>query len=283
MKRLVAVANIVAVLLLMASPAKSDDSLQSTKQSGILRVGVANEAPYSYVGSDGAMTGVDFEVANAVATKLGIANLDGVPMKFGSLIPALKARRIDAIAVGFYIRPQRCEQVVFTAPTLGITDGILVPVGNPKGIHSFTDMVKQGLTLGGVVGGAGPKNAAAVGLPQSKIALFPDWQSAKAALKAGRVDGVVLSSISAAFEMQIAKDSAIEQAKPFDVTDSDGKKKINYTAYAFHPDDKTLYEAFNSELGRFLGTPEHLAILAKYGLGRSDIPAGIMTEQLCKE
>ncbi len=50
--------------------------------------------------------------------------------------------------------------------------------------------------------------------------------------------------------------------------------------FAFRPDDKELYEAFNAELKKFIGTPEHIALVEPFGFGAAYLP-NKTTEELC--
>jgi polar amino acid transport system substrate-binding protein len=52
-------------------------------------------------------------------------------------------------------------------------------------------------------------------------------------------------------------------------------------AIALRKEDTDLYEAFNSELKKFIGTPEHVALVTPFGFGEDYLPNKTM-EQLCK-
>ena len=98
----------VALTTLPALTATAETTLEKARQQGYIRVGFANEAPFGYATPDGKLTGEAPEVAKAVLTRMGIAEVDGVLTEFGSLIPGLKAGRFDIIAAGMFITPKRC-------------------------------------------------------------------------------------------------------------------------------------------------------------------------------
>jgi polar amino acid transport system substrate-binding protein len=272
---------LVLGLIALASTARAEDTLARIKKEGVVRIGFANEAPWSFAKADGTIGGADYELATLIFSKLGAPNLEGVITKFGSLIPGLKANRFDVVVAGFYIRPARCEQVAFSEPTVGVGDAVVVAAGNPKKISSFKSVIADpSIKLGGVVGAATAKNATDAGIPGSQITMFPDFVSAVSALKAGRVDGALQTAISATTTARA--DPTLERAMPFEQAVINGKPTVNYAGYALRPEDKDLLDALNAELAKTLGSPEHLAILAKYSITKEELPKGVTTQELCK-
>lgn len=283
MKSVVVKAILAAALVAASAGAYAETTLERIKKDGIVRIGFANEAPWSYAQSDGTITGADYELAALVFKHLGAANLEGVLTKFGSLIPGLKANRYDVVVAGFYIRPARCEQVAFSEPTVAVGDAIIVKAGNPAKISSYKSVIANpSLKLGGVVGAATATNAKNAGVTDSQMVMFPDFVSAVSALKAGRVDGALQTAITAATTIKASNDPTIERALPFEQAVINGKATINYAGFAFRPEDKDLVAAFNADLAKTLGGPDHLAILAKYSISPNEIPKGITTAELCK-
>lgn len=271
---------VVSMLALTGQNAGAQSTLERAKKDGVIRMGFANEAPWSFAQTDGAIVGADHDLAVLVFNRLGIPKIEGVLTKFGSLIPGLKADRFDVIVAGLYIRPERCRQVAFSEPTAAVGDAVVVLAGNPKKITSFKSMVDDpSLKLGGVVGAATAQNARAAGVPDSQIIMFPDFVSAVVALKAGRVDGALQTAITA--QTTVNADSTLARASPFQQAIINGKPAVNYAAFAFRPEDHDLVQAFDAELAKILGTPEYLAMVAKYGLTASEVPKGVTTDQLC--
>lgn len=271
---------VVSMLALTGQNAGAQSTLERAKKDGVIRMGFANEAPWSFAQTDGAIVGADHDLAVLVFNRLGIPKIEGVLTKFGSLIPGLKADRSDVIVAGLYIRPERCRQVAFSEPTAAVGDAVVVLAGNPKKITSFKSMVDDpSLKLGGVVGAATAQNARAAGVPDSQIIMFPDFVSAVVALKAGRVDGALQTAITA--QTTVNADSTLARASPFQQAIINGKPAVNYAAFAFRPEDHDLVQAFDAELAKILGTPEYLAMVAKYGLTASEVPKGVTTDQLC--
>ena len=271
-----------ALLMIAASTGvQAQGTLARIKKEGVVRIGFANEAPWSYANADGTIAGADYELASLIFGRLGVPALEGVITKFGSLIPGLKANRFDVVVAGFYIRPARCEQVSFSEPTVGVGDAIIVKTGNPKKISGYKSVVADpSIVLGGVVGAATAKNAKDAGVPESQLVMFPDFVSAISALKAGRVHGALQTAISAA--ATVKSDPGLARALPFEQAVINGKTTVNYAGYAFRPEDNDLVAAFDAELAKTLGGPEHVEILAKYSISVNEIPKGVTTKELCK-
>jgi polar amino acid transport system substrate-binding protein len=283
MKQGFAGALIAFALIAIGTAAQAQGTFERIKKDGVVRIGFANEAPWSFAQSDGTIAGADYELASLIFSKLGVGSLEGVITKFGSLIPGLKANRFDVVVAGFYIRPARCEQVAFSEPTVAVGDAIIVKAGNPKKISSYKSVIADpSLKLGGVVGAATAQNAKNAGVPDSQLVMFPDFVSAIAALKAGRVDGALQTAITAQATVKSSNDPTIERALPFEQAVINGKPTLNYAGFAFRPEDKDLVSAFNAELEKTLGGSEHLKILEKYSISPNEIPKGVTTESLCK-
>jgi polar amino acid transport system substrate-binding protein len=283
MKRIFAEALAALALFAAAEAAHAQDTFARIKKDGVVRIGFANEAPWSFAQSDGTIAGADYELASLIFSRLGVGSLEGVVTKFGSLIPGLKANRFDVVVAGFYIRPARCEQVAFSEPTVAVGDAIIVKAGNPKQISSYKSIIADpSLKLGGVVGAATAQNAKNAGVPASQLIMFPDFVSAIVALKADRVDGALQTAITAQATVKSSNDPTIERALPFEQAVINGKPTLNYAGFAFRPEDKELVAAFNVELAKTLGSPDHLKILEKYSISPNEIPKGVTTESLCK-
>jgi polar amino acid transport system substrate-binding protein len=256
---------------------QAETTLEKAKREGYLRVGFANEAPYGFATPDGKLTGESPEVVKAVLKKIGIGEVDGVLTEFGSLIPGLQAGRFDLIAAGMFITPKRCTQVQFSEPTYGIGQAMLVKKGNPKGIKDYSSIagnkdLKLAVMAGAVEGGY----AKDAGIDQSQLAVLPDQSSLVKAVQSGRADAAALTALSIAD--MAAKNENVESTPPFGTVA--GKSVVGHGGVAFRKDDKDLYEAFNAELKKFIGSPEHIALVTPFGFGKGFLPTKA-TAELC--
>ncbi|MBC8258018.1 MAG: ABC transporter substrate-binding protein [SAR324 cluster bacterium] len=105
MKKLITVA-LLALLTLGTSV--------SAKEWNKIRVGVEGAyPPFSWVESDGTLKGFDIEIAMALCKEIG-AECVLVPQDWDGIIPALLARKYDAIIASMSITEERKKKVAFS-------------------------------------------------------------------------------------------------------------------------------------------------------------------------
>ncbi|TWB85963.1 extracellular solute-binding protein (family 3), partial [Bradyrhizobium macuxiense] len=168
----------------LAAAGETSDRIMKEKK---VTLGVMELEPFVFRQKDGTFAGSDFEIAKAVFSKLGVTNIEAIPVDYASAIPGLKAKRYDAVG-SLFIRPDRCKQVVFANPHYQASDGLIVAKGNPKKLASLEDIVaKPDVTVAVTQGGASSKTAQAVGIPSGQLVSLPNITAELAALKAGRV------------------------------------------------------------------------------------------------
>lgn len=257
--------------------ALAETTLEKARREGYLRVGFANEAPYGYATPDGKLTGESPEVVKAVLAKIGIAQIDGVLTEFGSLIPGLEAGRFDIIAAGMFITPKRCAQVQFSEPTYGIGQAFLVKKGNPKTIKDYGSIAgNKDLKLAVMAGAVEAGYAKEAGIDASQLVILPDQSSLVKAVQADRADAAALTALSIAD--MASKNDGVESTAPFGTVA--GKSVVGHGGVAFRKEDKDLYEAFNAELKKFIGSEEHIKLVTPFGFGKGFLPTKT-TAELC--
>ncbi|WP_338416361.1 transporter substrate-binding domain-containing protein [uncultured Sphaerotilus sp.] len=180
----------------------------------------------SYGGRAGAL--------RAVLKRIGLPEPIWVHVEFPRLIHELRSGRIDVIAAGMFITPERAEQVDFTRPTTSVRPGLLVMAGNPLGLHALGDLRRNPsgrlAVLDGSIEWAQAREA---NLPDAQLLRVPDPGSALAAMRAGQPD-------------------------------------IGYPAYAFRRGDP-MRERVDLALSGYLGSVEHLQGTADYGFSADDV------------
>lgn len=257
-------------LLIAGSLANAQETtLEKIRKQGYIRVGFANEAPYSFATSSGKLDGESPSVFRHVMAQLGIKEVDGVLTEWGALIPGLRAGRFDAIVASMYITPTRCQQVIFANPTYGVGEALVVKSGNPDGVSNYADAVAKNKKIAFVAGTAEIEHGRLAGMNRDQMVTVPDFAAAVATVKSGRASAAAFTSLTA--KDLASKDEAIERATPFTFT-HDGKSYKGEGSFAFRPQDTTLRDAVNAELAKFIGTPEHLAMIQSYGFDESNLP-----------
>jgi polar amino acid transport system substrate-binding protein len=257
--------------------AAQESTLAKIRREGFIRVGFANEAPFSYADSSGRLTGESPAVFRHVMKELGVAQVDGVLTEWGALIPGLRAGRFDAIVASMYITPKRCKQILFANPTYGVGEALIVRKGNPDRLHTYADAIAAGKKIAFIAGTAEIGHARLAGLGAGQQLIVPDFAAAVAAVKSSRVSAAALTALTAGD--LAAKDAAIERARPFTFAHA-GKTYRGEGSFGFRLQDTSLRDAVNEQLKRFIGSEQHLAMIAPFGFDRSNLPE-LSAEQHC--
>ena len=109
-------------------------AVEAIKEKGeIVMLTNAAFPPFEYLADDGSVQGVDADIAQAVADKLGV-ELKIVDMDFDSIVNSLKAGKGDFAAAGMTITEERLKQVDFS---------------DEYGTSSQMDVVRADSDLGG--------------------------------------------------------------------------------------------------------------------------------------
>lgn len=116
MKHLSHYLAISILLLIFSLPAAGQQVLSAIIKKGEIRIGMTgNQPPYSMKSKSGELIGYEVDLANALATNMGV-KLKLVEMPFSDLIGALKTGKIDAIMSGMTITPERNLSALFAGP-----------------------------------------------------------------------------------------------------------------------------------------------------------------------
>lgn len=270
-------AGLLALAWTSALWAAGEATLERARVQGVIRIGFANEAPFGYAALDGRLTGEAPEIARIVFARMGIPRMEGVLTEWASLIPGLKAGRFDVIAAGMYVLPERCKEVAFSEPTYRLGQAFLVRADNPKDLHGYADVAENPDVELGIMAGAVERGyALRAGIPESQIVILPDQASMLAAVRSGRIDAAALTPLSIQRMVELGG-PRVARATPFMTP----PWAYGYGAFAFRKEDIDLLEAFNEELGAFLGTDEHLATIAPFGFTEAELPGEVTTAELC--
>lgn len=155
-----------------------------------IRFGVeASYAPFEYKTPDGKLTGFDIDVGNAVCAKLKTKCV-WVENDFDGLIPALHARKFDAINSDMTITDQRRHAIDFTDAIYTIPNQLIAKQGS--GLQP-TPQALKGKRVGVLQGSIQETYAKAHWEPAGvSVVAYQDQNQAYADLVAGRVDGTLV-------------------------------------------------------------------------------------------
>ncbi|MPY36356.1 ectoine/hydroxyectoine ABC transporter substrate-binding protein EhuB [Streptomyces adustus] len=258
-----------------ASTTKGGDLLDRLRAQGVVRLGIAGEIPFGYIDRNGDLTGEAPELAKAVFKRLGVRRVQPVPTEFGSLIPGLNSQQFDVVAAGMYVNPDRCEQVIFADPDYRMLDSFIVRKGNPKGLHTYQDVVAKKARFATGTGYAEIQYAVEAGYRESDILVVPDQVAGLNAVEAGRAD--VFAGTALTTREVVKKSRKAEATKGFAPLVG-GKPHVDGGAFAFRPAETRLRDAFNVELRKLKRSGELFRILRPFGFTEAE-----MTELTAKE
>lgn len=281
---MIARALLAGLLMLGLTATASAGTLQQIKHRGYIRIAVANEIPYGFMNSKGKAEGFGPTVAEHVLKEMGITDIQWTVMPFGSLIPALKADRVDMVAASQAILPQRCSQVAYSIPNTTYGEGLMVKKGNPENIHGYKDFVKNHKLKMGIVSGADQLEFAhKVGIPDSQIVMLRANTDAASAVASGRIDAYAGTQLTV---VRLAKKSSkVEPANPFHDPIINGKPERSWGGFTFNKKDSSLRNEFDKHLAAFQKTAKWKHILSHFGLDHHSIAEvhKKTTKELCSK
>ncbi|WP_432671207.1 transporter substrate-binding domain-containing protein [Flavobacterium sp. SM2513] len=271
---------ILTIVFIIGVFRNKDNSLTSIQEADTIRIGYSIEAPFSYVTTDGEVTGLSVMEAKEITKRLGIKNTEWRLMEFGSLINELESNKIDVIAAGMYITPQRAKRIRFSLPTFHIMQGLAVPVGNPKNLHSYEQIFAlSDLKICALKGSIEESLLLKLGFGSNRLVLTPDIESGIVAVSTGICDALALSSATLPW-MNTHYNQKIEVVADFKQPERALKEKLGYGAFGFHKKNIQLQKAWNKELKAFVGSPSHLNLYDAFGFTKQELPGKITIEEI---
>lgn len=255
MKKLLVVLLALCMLFAFAACANDEAPAGEDQEQGDAAVlTMATEGtfpPYEYY-EGGELVGIDVEIANAIAEKLGMT-LEIMDMDFGAIIAAVESGRADMGMAGMTVDPVRLESVNFSDSYATGIQVVIVPEGSP--ITTVDDLFAEGATyMIGVQQSTTGDKYATEDFGDDRVSRFNKNNDLIMALTSGRVDCVIIDN---------------EPAKSF-VAANEGLQILDteYTvedyAIAIAKDNTELLEQVNAALAELTEDGTIAAIIEKY-------------------
>lgn len=170
--------------------AAEDAEEEKTAEGGTLIMGTnATFPPYEYYEGD-EIVGIDVEIAQAIGEKLGM-EVTVEDMEFDALIPALASNKVDIVAAGMTVTPERQESVNFTDTYATAAQVIIIKQGSD--IASSEDL--NGKILGVQMGTTGDSLASEI--EGAQVERFNKYFEAIQSVLQGKIDAVIIDSAPA--------------------------------------------------------------------------------------
>ncbi len=272
----------VAGAAAIVRPAAADrGALAKLKQQGSIRIGIANNMPWSTLNPDGTLIGIAPTLVRAVVERMGIPKIEAFVAAYGELVPGLQAGRWDMIGASLTISPDRCKQVLFCDPFyrkdetqwIGYLPGT---VKDPP--KSFTEL-GAAFSLIGISKGSAELPYLQQGIEAAgrkdkvEIAQFSDTPLLYEGLTAKRVPIVT----SDAKTMQLLK----SQRGGIEIAPVDSGHPNRGSGGAFRLDDTDLRDAFVAEFRALKKSGEVAKILKQHDFEYDEKFMNISGEQAC--
>ena len=257
MKKLLAVILTVAMVFAFTAcgGGSTDENGLSTVQAGKLHMATnAAFPPYEMTDDSGGFEGIDVEIAEKIAAKLGL-ELVVDDMDFSSVLTSVQGGKADIAMAGLTVTPDRQKNVDFTDSYATGVQVVIVP--EDSDIKTIDDLAKDKMigtqegTTGFIYCSDTPENG---GFGEDHVIAYTNGATAIQALLAGKVNAVVIDS---------------QPAKEF-VAANDGLKILETEfvsedyAIGVSKDNPELLEAVNNALKELIEDGTVQEILDKY-------------------
>lgn len=238
--------------------ASADDSSKSSSAASysggtVIMSTNATFEPFEYH-SGGKIVGIDVDIANQVAAKLG-KTLQIRDVDFDTLPAELSSGKCDFVAAGMSVDPDRLKNMDFSNTYFDATQSIIVLKGSA--IKSRTDL--NGKTVGVQLGTTGDKFCTdekhTSDIHVKKVKRFNKGADAISDLVAGRIDAVVIDDFPA--KKFVAKNSG----KLVKLNDA---LTVEHYAIGVKKGNKELVNTINDVLKEMKSSGEFDKLISKY-------------------
>ena len=232
----------------------------TAKDWKVIRFGVdPSYPPFESKAPDGSLAGFDIDLGNAICAKLN-AKCVWVELDFDGMIPALQARKIDAILSDMSVTPKRLQQIDFTSK---ISDSPTRMVARAGSNLLPTAESLEGKSIGVEQGTIQETYARTYFEPNGvKVVSYQNQDQVYADLKSGRLDASLQDEIQAGVGfLKTAEGRGFEFAGP---EIKDEKILGAAAAIGIRKSDADLKNLVNQALADLLKDGSYEALAKKY-------------------
>lgn len=235
-------------------------------KDGTLTVCTGDSPPNIYYDDNNELIGVEIDLANALAERLGTTTTLE-EYNFAGLVPALQAKQCDVIMGSLYIKPER-EEIANFVPYLYSGTGVGVSADNPKEVTGNDDSL-CGTSVVAITGATGASAADArsaacedSGEDPLEITLVDEGANAVQQVIAGQVDAFIDTSEIMGFYEKQSEGEIRMVGEPSD--------KIRIGA-ATLKENTDLNEALDEAFQAMIDDGRYLEILEEWDVAANDI------------
>ncbi len=217
----------------------------------------ANYPPFSFIDSKGEPDGLDIMAINWIAKEMGF-KVKHQPTQWESIVPSLKAGKIDFIASGMSVSEERKKQVNFS---MSYYKTVMVLVAKRQNVILPDKTMEEGMKWG-VQRGTSEANWIEDKLIEGKEKKFKLMQYDSAPLA---MEDVLNGRIDVAAVSQTSAEEFIEKGMDLKILGVYGQPD-DETAYAVRKEDTEFLNKLNEGLKRLMASATWKELKAKYNV-----------------
>ena len=248
----------IAVILVIGLAISADIFDSSAAEANKIYINGFDAAypPFSFVDKAGKPAGFDIDAVNWIAKEMGF-KVKHQPTDWATIVPSLKAGKIDFIASGMSITPERQTQVNFTEPYWQVIQSMVVKKDSNLTVEQC---LEQGRKIGLLRGSLEYKWVTENLLKKGyKFELRP-YDTTPLAIEDvanGRIDGATVSNT--------ALKEATDRGLPVKSIGRYGQPDVNY-GYAVRKGDKEFLNNLNEGMKRLQASPKWKELVKKWDI-----------------
>jgi polar amino acid transport system substrate-binding protein len=196
LKRCIRISLFAALVSVSASFAAPDVVAQDSPvldriiETSTLRVGMSgNQPPFNMKARDGAMMGLEVDLANALAAAMKV-ELQIVQKPFGDLIPALENGEVDLVLSGMTITADRSRSVSFVGPYVISGKSILTKSANLAAVQEAGELNESDIRLV-TLRNSTSETFVRTNLPEAQLTAVDSYDEAVEMLRADQTGALV--------------------------------------------------------------------------------------------
>ena len=187
-----------AALALACGHAQAQDALDNVLKSHQIKIAIPTDLPpYGSVGADLAPRGLDIDMANYIAGKLG-AKAELVPVTTANRVPYLQTKKVDLVISTLGKNPEREKVIDFTAAYSPFFIGVFAP----KAVMLKTAADMAGKSIGVTRGSVDDQELTKVAPAAAEVRRFEDNAGTVSAYVSGQTKLIATSIATATAIMQ---------------------------------------------------------------------------------
>jgi len=217
--------------------------------------------PFESLSPSGDFQGFDIDLGRAICKELKVTKCNFVSQGFDGIIPALQARKFDAILSSMTVTPERQEAIAFSSEMYNEPTALIVKKGS--GLEPTAASLK-GKTVGVEAGTIQESYAKTYWAPNGvTVVSYPGQDQVYADLLSGRLDASLQDSVEADYGfLKTPKGAGYEFGG--DVT-SDPKDVLgSYIAIGVRKDEPELLKKIDWAIAQLHASGKYKEIEAKY-------------------